>query len=144
MREIGQLGFDAWERLVEKVGVPKQCLRRERLDGVVPGEELVQHDAHGPEVGALVGAAGLKLFRGHVRHRSRERLLALVLGAKRRDAEVEHLYRPARRHEDVLWLEIPVHDPVLVGAHERADDRDDELDGPIGRLLSRPGGLAQV
>src|SRR6185503_745878 len=44
------------------------------------------------------------------------------------DAEVEQLHCAIRRHENVRWLEIPMHDQVLVCMRYRLAHDDEQLD----------------
>ncbi len=108
------------------------------LVGAVIREHLVHHRAHGPDVAAVIGrrlARGLlrRHVHGRADHAPREggALARRDLG----DAEIDELGRgtpslPASsaRQEDVLGLDVPVHDARAVRRRERAHDGHQDLD----------------
>ena len=52
------------------------------------------------------------------------------------DAEVEHLDGARLGHEDVVGLEVAMHDPGLMCARKRVHDRAHDLDGTwVGQAL---------
>ena len=104
--------------------------RRAGAHGVHAREALVQDDAEGVEVGLLVHLEALGLLRRHVGERAddvarhRERVLAGQVG----DAEVRQLRHPAPPRaaggdDDVLRLDVAVHDAALVRVGERVGER---------------------
>ena len=85
------------------------------------------------------------LLRGHVpdgtHHRAGlgvlvDRLQARVRAAAQtrllREAEVEYLHTPLVCHEDVLWLQVAVDDPLLVGCGQPLGHLHGEVDGLAG------------
>ena len=123
-------------------------------------QQLVQHDAKGPDVGAAIDHPPLHLFRRHVPGRAKERAGPGVhVGNRRRirdgagrrgvgrlgQAEVEYLHGAVGAHHDVGGLQVAVDDPPLVGGLERLDDllrdgqrivqRDRPAREPLGEVL---------
>ncbi len=106
--------------------------RRQRRDRrlpperVLPRQELVRHHPEREDVRPVVHRQPAHLLRGHVRHRPQDlprprgrRLRHLPAPARQpvqllRQAEVQELHPPVRRHEQVLRLHVPVHDPLRV------------------------------
>mmetsp|Transcript_32051 Transcript_32051/g.57480 ORF Transcript_32051/g.57480 Transcript_32051/m.57480 type:complete len:300 (-) Transcript_32051:151-1050(-) len=101
------------------------CIRV-AVEGRVAAQHHVHDDATAPDVGLLVVLAGQNL-RSHVVWSSSfggERLPSLELAGK---PEVDDLQRIlldglVAREEEVLWLEIPVANVVLVHVVDSADD----------------------
>ncbi len=60
-----------------------------------------------------------------------------------REAEVEDLDPTVSREEQVLGLEIPVDNPLLVGGGEAIGDLDAVLDGLSGREWPLPDHFSQ-
>ena len=119
----------------------RRLLRQDRRDRVrrrVPAERalarehLVQDRPEGEEVGPLVRGLPAHLLGRHVAHRPEHdaglraagdgahvRLAALVLlGLELRETEVEDLDPAVLRQEQVLGLQVPVDDPLLVRRRE--------------------------
>ena len=121
---------------------------------LLAGQHLEQHDAEGPDVGALVDGLAPRLLGGHVgggaedqagrgagagqgrrlRQGGRaagERVVISAPGLG--EAEVEDLDLALRGQLDVRGLEVAVHDALLVGLLQRvgdlAGDRDRLVDG---------------
>ena len=90
----------------------------------LPGDELVQHHAHGEDIAAPVDHLVAQPLRRHVGHRaddvSRPRqadVLAAPLQA--RNAEVQQLGLAVRLHEDVGRLHVAMNDVVGVRVPQR-------------------------
>ena len=121
----------------------------DRADGAVglerpaAGEHLVEDDAQREEVGAAVGALAPQLFRRHVAHRAHQgggpsRLRPPRQRAVQRgQAEVEDLHPAVDADEDVLRLEIAVHDAAGVSGGEPSGNLERDLQG--GRERQRAG-----
>ncbi len=98
-----------------------------------PGQHLVEYDPQGIDVGPVVDLERLlHLLGGHVAQRADHLLGAGERGVRRHrpqelgEAEVGDLDVAPAVEKDVLRLDIPVDDPLIVGVLERfADLRDD-------------------
>ena len=125
----GILGRDLDEELPH--GVP--------LEGKAPRERLVHQHPERPDVRAGVDLAGaFDLLGRHVRGRperdARRRHARRALHGDVRDAEVEQLgdHRPAGvRQEDVLGLDVAMHDASPVGVSDGLDDRHQDPGGGV-------------
>jgi len=78
------------------------------MKGGFPGEELVEHQAHGVDVAADGHLATGELLRGHVGRRARAELLRPDIPKGARQAEVGDNDLPAAVEHDVSRLEITV------------------------------------
>ena len=115
--------------------------RGEGADGQAACEDLVEDDAEGVDVGAVVDAGGvLALLGRHVvsaaHGRVRDGQLARDRGRAADDAcdaEVGELGRARRVEQDVGRLEVAVDDVVLVGVLEGRADAVHQLQGVLGR-----------
>ena len=92
--------------------------------GRLPSHLLGRHVTDGPEESP--GVRGL-------RERRRLRVVALRDQPLLGEPEVEDLHAPVRRDEEVLGLEVPVDDPLLVRRREAAG----HLHGPVEGLARR-------
>jgi hypothetical protein len=126
------------------VDVLADHLERARADEREPArQKLVEHDAQRIEIRAAVHRLTHRLLGRHVRHRpdDRPRIGHATPSARAKgDAEVGQLHGAAvhrPRQEDVLGLEVAMHDPVRVGMLERLADahRHAHHPGEIGRRL---------
>ncbi len=94
------------------------------------GGQLVEQDAEREEIRAEVHGVAADLFRRHVGGRAEQRALGgdvrSRLGhiAHPGQAEVENLHVAGRRADDVLRLQIPMHDAAVVRRFERARERE--------------------
>jgi hypothetical protein len=134
------------------------------------GQHLVEHDAEGPDVRALVGRPSFRLLRRHVRrgsdHHPRDRACLAVAVAKagraregRRvqrggtevppyargidrlsEAEIEHLHGAVVAHLDIGGLQIAVNDAALVSLFDGVRD----LARDAERLLHRQRAAADA
>ena len=138
---LGQLGVRRARarRVVARDGDEQVHLGR-AAERWPPGRHLVEHDAEREEIGALIELLAARLLGRHVRRRAharavlRELHLRLRLTAhgrggvlELREAEIDDLRRALGRDEDVLGLEIAVHDALVVRLRER--ERDAARDG---------------
>ena len=108
-------------------------------EGHAPRQELVHHHSPGVDVAAAVAPASLNLLRAHVVG-SAEALGEMTprqsfRAFDQRGAEVDHLQMIVGRHDDVLGLQVAVHDPVPVHVHEHRG----ELPAPADREIDRHG-----
>jgi hypothetical protein len=133
---------DRGHRLARGVGLERAPSR----------EHLVEDRAEGEDVGARVGGLALDLLRRHVAQRAHDDA-GLGAGARRREiglrpraalglrqlgeAEVEDLDPPVLRHEDVLGLQIPVDDALVVRGRQAMRDLDRVVDRLPRREASR-------
>ena len=109
--------------------------------GFVAGEHLEEHDAGGVDVRAFVGTASRHPFGRNVGHRPDQ----LPGGRRHRlvadgtcQTEVSDLDLAAVGDEDVLGLDVAMHQPVFMGAGQGRHHRLEEIKGPHwgeGRLL---------
>ena len=88
-------------------------------------QELVENDAQRVDIRPLVDACSLRLLRRDVlaRPQHRPRLRQPALDVERAgDPEVGHLRESVARQQDVLRLDVTVHETVLVREREGAAD----------------------
>ena len=144
-----QLARDARQlrhRLLQDVD--DRPLRGASLEWRAPRQHLVQHDAKRPEVGALIDGQALSLFGRHVHNRADDQAVHRAGRARDgdgirgreildrpREAEIEDLHDPGRRDLDVGWLQVAMHDPVVVRRLQRLGD----LPGDWDRVGRRNG-----
>jgi hypothetical protein len=114
--------------------------RVHRLHGAVaderppPGEHLVEDDAEGEDVGAMIRRRATYLFRRHVADRaehdsggrveSRHRRARRLRQRRRqpRQPEVEHLHATVIGQEDVLGFDVAMDDALVMSGAKRAHD----------------------
>ena len=81
------------------------------LQRVGAGEQLVEHEAEGVDIGPAVHRLALQLLGRHVGRRAGAGPLRFMLSAvDARQAEVGDLQPVVRRDEQVAGLDVPVHD----------------------------------
>jgi hypothetical protein len=104
------------------------------LEGDLQGQQLVERDAQGVHVRALVDLAiAAELLGRHVieRPHSRTALGDAVVPVRTSQAEVEQ-HRPALGGErDIRWLHIAVQDLARVGVGERIGDLQRDADAEL-------------
>ena len=109
------VGETAWEAFDQRA-VYRSAVELHRI---LAGEQAVEQGAEGVHIRAHVNAVGVvALLRGHIavsahRHAG-ARPTALNL-FKARDAEVGHTTLTVRREQDVVRLDVPMDDALLVG-----------------------------
>ena len=144
LREVRRLlRQDRRDRVRRRVA-PKRALTR---------EHLVQDRAEREDVGPAVGRLAAHLLRRHVAHRAEDdaglrparscagpSAAGLVVDLQLREAEVEDLDAPVSREEQVLGLQIPMDDPLLVRGGEPPRD----LNRVVERLAHRNGAGGQA
>ncbi len=116
-------------------------------EGHRAGEHLVEDDAHGVQVAAVIDGTADRLLGAHVARGAEDHagpgelgrgLLALLvtLSLDLGDAEVDELEQLVAlvvgRDEHVLRLEVAVHDAVSVRVLEAMDDLQRQLHGALG------------
>ena len=79
------------------------------------GEQLVERDSDGPDIGARIRAFSFVQLGRHVRPRS-DHQIGLCPGniKEASDSEVHHFHRTVFRHHDVGWLDVSVDDAVAM------------------------------
>src|SRR6185312_4080051 len=92
------------------------------FEGTAAGEKLVQHDAHGVDVGARVHGAATDLLRRHV-VKGADRGAGLggvggVFAARFGDTEVHQLENAVAGDHQVCGLDVAVNDSATVGVGE--------------------------
>jgi hypothetical protein len=145
-RHVGAVGRDRRRRSlrVGELGAHPGVI--EVVVGAGPGQQLEQHHAERPQVGAPVEGLAAELLGRHVAQRASDlaaprrrgapggrRLVverALGVGG---DAEVQHLDGVVGADHDVRGLEVAVDDPVGVGAGQRARHRGHDREHPRHR-----------
>src|SRR2546428_1570321 len=117
------------------------CQRIGAGEGQVAGDHLVEDGAEGVDVGARVAASTADLLRRDVVRRA-DRGREAEPGDPpcrfvQRDAEIDDLHQPRRGDQDVLRLEVAMHDSVLVHVLQRLADllRDGERASGGQRML---------
>ena len=92
----------------------------------VAGEHLVEHDAERVDVGLAVDVVAERLLGRDVVGRAEHAAVGgqAVVAQRAGDPEVRDLGRALRVEQDVLGLDVAVHDLVRVRAAERAGDLD--------------------
>ncbi|MFT3765217.1 MAG: hypothetical protein QM820_06830 [Minicystis sp.] len=105
------------------------------LEGPAPAQHLVRDDADGVEIGRFTRTLSAKQLGGHVRQRPR-RLLVARLFPDRGQPEVEHLERGAgldprpragAGDEEIVRLEVPVHDAAPVQVTQRGEELHEQI-----------------
>ena len=105
-------------------------------------EAFVERHRQRVDVGSLVnGTAPVDLLRGHVERRANHlaRLREPIVGRRQREPEVEHHGTAVRLHDQVLRLEVAVHDAALMRGVQRVRHAREVLEqraqrrGPIRR-----------
>ena len=123
-------------------------VRRVAGVGLAAGQQFVEHDAQGMNVGARVNRAALQLFGRQVVGRAgdqpvQQRQRRTVGDA--RDAEVQHLGPVAPAQEDVGRLDVAMHDATRMCVGQRVGNTPHQERGLAGAGLPSCGqGLAQV
>ena len=127
-------------------------VRRVATERMVPPDQLVQQDPERELVGPVIDLASLELLGGHVGERADggarrgelDRRGSLRAGHLRIDElghpEIEDLRGAARRDEDVLGLQVAVHDSAGVRRRQAAGDRRRD----VQRLRPRQRAAAQT
>ena len=101
-----------------------------RLKRNLAGEHFVQHNANRIDIGATIGIFALRLLGAYVMHRTDRRGLVNVFGfhmVEPGDAEIRDLDVGVGQQNDILRLDIAVHDPLVVGVLQCAQDLDHEM-----------------
>ena len=145
----GQIAERGWRRRLLVQNALHRRLRARSGERVAAGRHLVEHDAQSEAVTRAVQCNVLKLLWRHVGNRAREApgrgvLSRRLAAGKAREAEVQDLRDAVLPQQDVLRLQIPMHDRGAVGAGEgggdsRAESCDEERIVGLSREM-RPEG----
>ena len=101
------------------------------VKGDAAGEHLVQQDADRIDVALGVRFLAAGLLGADIVDRA-DRLVAAaadILPGKPRDPEVHDLDGPVPQQHDILGLNVPVDDPVVVGVLQGLQNLPQEVDG---------------
>jgi hypothetical protein len=103
-------------------------------EGQLIAQQLEEHDAQAVEVAPAVHRIAAPLLRGHVvgraahQARARDGRLAAHDGGEAEVHDLDQIAPRARaRQDDVLGLEVPVHDAQLMGFSEGVQHRDEDV-----------------
>ena len=108
--------------------------RRLAVERRLAGQELVEDDSERVEVGARIDLASLGLLGREVLRRPDDRArLGHLARAGAGDPEVRHLHAALAVDEDVVRLDVAVHDPVPVREAQRREDLARVLDRDVDR-----------
>ena len=110
--------------------------RHERAARRTAGKHLVERDAEGEDVGAMIRVTGM-LFRRHVVRCAHDRIghgevAGVVLPLRPREAEVGQLHAAVCCEKDVLGLDVAVNDPLLVRGLQGIADLPDQFQRLVG------------
>ncbi len=150
IRHTGALRDRTRERRAVRIQNCHDVLRRRArvlTRRMPPGEQLVQHDAervhvggHGDRLAANLLGRGVTIGERTLAGPGHSARSVTALIEQLRDAEVEQLHRAVVGHEDVVGLEIAVHDEVRVrvrdGREHLAEETQSRIDGE--RVLVAP------
>src|SRR5690606_21518725 len=106
----------------------QELVERWCIERTATGERFIENHAEGIQVAARVDAPAQRLLGRHVVWRTQERtgagpcLHLGYVGLQLGDAEVEYFGMSGRRHEDVVRLEIAMHDAFGVRRLECAQN----------------------
>jgi hypothetical protein len=111
-------------------------------EGRLPCHHLIEDAGHGILVGTAIDHGAGGLFRTHVRGRA-DRGHGSRLRGRRRiqaagDSEIEHHRVPSGQHDDVLRLDVPVDQSLIVGVAQRTGHLPRDPHGVLDRELSLP------
>ncbi len=108
--------------------------RRLAIEGRLAGQQLVEDDAERVEIRARVDLASPGLLGREVLGRADDRArLGHLARPGARDPEVRHLHAPLAVDEDVVRLDVPMHDAVPVREAQRREDLARVLDRDVDR-----------
>jgi len=140
--ESGKEGYEIAGRGFHRFG------RRPLVECPAAGQHLVEHDSEGEEIGAMVRRGAAHLLRRHVPDRAEESARRRLRRTRRGggvlrqetvealgEPEVQDLHGPLTRDENVLGLQVAVHDPLVVDRRQRPR----EVARPFQRLRPRNG-----
>ena len=132
-RQVGPRLADGWRRLVHHLVHQRQ--RALGLEGHPAAQHLVGHHRQAVEVGARIHRQPLHLLRAHIlrcAHQHARRRQPRLL-RRPRNAEVGQRHLPRRAHDDVVRLDVPVHQPPMVGVVQRLRQRAQDGEHLVGR-----------
>ena len=94
------------------------------LTGDFPGEHVVEHHAHGIEIGAAIHRGAFdQHFGGYIIRRAHRRAFLRGGGVQHAgQAEIRHLHRALHIDQDVRRLDVPMHHPALMRVAQRIAD----------------------
>ena len=140
---------DAVIVLARRAGLETHYLLHEfrlriRTERLAPDQQLIEDDAQAEEVAAAIDPVSFApcLFRTHVGGRPGVTWsLAHILFAQRQ-AEIPDKRLATLVEQDIAGLDVPMHEPLLVGVMQRLRHRRHQFDGFVQRQpgLLEPGG----
>ena len=107
------------------------------VEGHPSRHHLIHHDAQGIDIALGVAVAAPGLLRGRIVNGSHRIRGIRVGGNGFRDSKVRHLHFPFPGNNNILGLDVPVHNTVVV----RHLQTGGHLDSDAGRLLDRQPAL---
>ena len=137
-RDLGAHALDVGQVLADVLHRDRDLVLAVERD--VAGQHLVEHDAERVDVGLAVDVVAERLLGGHVVRGAEHAAVGgqAVVAQRAGDPEVGDLGQALGVQQDVLGLDVAVHDLVRVRATERAGDLDRVGERLVDRQPAHP------